>query len=164
MEPGDIDLLFKWENNREIWKVSNTLSPFSKYILEKYIENSHLDIYQTRQLRMMIDLENESGKRTIGCVDLFDFDPFHLRAGIGILIASSDDRNKGYASGALQEIIHYSFNYLHLHQLYCNITVDNSNSLKLFENAGFIRVGIKKDWIKNTKGFQDEVLLQLINT
>jgi diamine N-acetyltransferase len=31
LEPDDIDLLYDWENNMEIWHVSNTLEPFSKY-------------------------------------------------------------------------------------------------------------------------------------
>ncbi len=163
LEPDDVELLYNWENNRDIWKISNTQVPFSKYILQKYIENSHLDIYQTRQLRMMIDIESEAGKRSIGCIDLFDFEPFHARAGIGVLIAREKDRSRGYAKKALGEIIQYAFNYLKLHQLYCNITSDNSASLKLFENAGFRIIGTKRDWIKDTGGYIDEIILQLID-
>lgn len=163
LEPDDIDLLYDWENNRDIWRISNTQVPFSKYILQKYIENSHLDIYQTKQLRMMIDLKKNIGKKTIGCVDLFDFDPIHARAGIGILIAKEEDRSKGYAAKALNEIIKYAFNFLHLHQLYCNITTDNTPSLKLFENAGFQIIGTKKEWIKNNDSYIDEIILQLIS-
>ena len=163
LEPEDIELLYDWENNREFWRISNTQLPFSKYILEKYIENSHLDIYQSKQLRMMIDLNTDSSTRTIGCVDLFDFDPFHARAGVGILIANSADRNLGYAAKALNEIIDYTFNYLQLHQLYCNITSENTASLKLFEGSGFSIIGTKKDWIKDNNGYIDEMILQLIN-
>lgn len=162
LEPDDIELLYDWENNREIWKISNTQVPFSKYILQKYIENSHLDIYQTKQLRMMIDLETEGEKRTVGCVDLFDFDAFHARAGIGILIGDVADRSHGYATTALNEIMHYAKHYLHLHQLYCNIISNNTVSLRLFENAGFRVVGSKKEWIRTADGYLDEILLQLI--
>ena len=38
LEPDDVELLYNWENNRDIWKISNTQAPFSKYILQKYIE------------------------------------------------------------------------------------------------------------------------------
>ena len=58
-EPGDIDVLYLWENDPEIWQVSNTITPFSRYILEKYIENAHLDIYQVKQLRLMIDVKEK---------------------------------------------------------------------------------------------------------
>jgi diamine N-acetyltransferase len=165
IEPADIDLLYKWENDPSIWKVSNTFAPFSMYILQKYIENSHLDIYQTRQLRLMIDLANKSdnNKKTVGAIDIFDFDPFHLRAGIGILIGGKLDRNHGIASDALKELIQYAFNVLGLHQLFCNITTDNTPSLKLFEKVGFSICGRKKDWIKFQQGYIDELILQLIN-
>jgi diamine N-acetyltransferase len=165
-EPEDIDVLYQWENDHEIWKVSNTIAPFSKYILEKYIENAHLDIYQVRQLRFMIDVkEKDKSQYTIGTVDLFDFDPYHLRAGVGILIGNKSYRNKGLATLALKKFITYCFEILQLHQLFCNITVGNDESLKLFEKCGFKITGRKTDWIKKTaRTFEDVLMLQLINT
>ncbi|MBA7522215.1 hypothetical protein ES705_14333 [subsurface metagenome] len=85
LEAEDIGLLYEWENDKRIWQVSNTITPFSKFILQKYLDNSHMDIYQAKQLRLMIDLAEGDSKRTVGAIDLFDFDPFHLRAGVGIL-------------------------------------------------------------------------------
>ncbi|RLD63640.1 MAG: GNAT family N-acetyltransferase [Bacteroidetes bacterium] len=163
LEASDLDLLYEWENNTDIWSISNTLSPFSKHILKQYLENSHLDIYQTKQLRLIIDLKKKENNIPIGTIDLFDFDPFHLRAGIGILIYSEENRNKGYATEALELLINYSFNYLGLHQLYCNIASDNMKSIKLFTKAGYDIVGEKKDWIKSNKGWINEYILQIIN-
>jgi diamine N-acetyltransferase len=165
VEPSDIELLYKWENDPVIWRVSNTVTPFSKYILQKYIESSHLDIYQTKQLRLMIDLKDVIKEvKTVGAIDLFDFDPYHLRAGVGILIGGKQDRNQGIATNALSELIRYTFDILGLHQLYCNITIDNKASLRVFEKHGFVVCGTKKDWIKRQQGFTDELMLQLINT
>jgi len=164
-EPADLDLLYSWENNMEIWKVSNTLTPFSKYVLKKYIETSHLDIWETKQLRLIIEAKNQSSLMCVpvGTIDLFDFDPFHLRAGIGILIANREYRKKGYATEALSLLIRYAFETLQLHQLYCNISDDNQVSMQLFKNHGFEIVGIKKEWQKNVDGWSDEFMLQLIN-
>ncbi|MBN2681601.1 MAG: GNAT family N-acetyltransferase [Bacteroidales bacterium] len=159
IEPEDLDLLFKWENNSSIWNVSNTLTPFSKHVLKQYLENSHLDIFQTKQFRFII--ETIDGK-AIGTIDLFDFDPFHSRAGIGILIADKSSRNKGFGSDALNLLIKYSEKVLQLNQLYCNITKDNTLSLKLFEKAGFEKNGLKKNWIKTSNGYIDEYFLQLM--
>ncbi|MBN1158718.1 MAG: GNAT family N-acetyltransferase [Bacteroidales bacterium] len=165
MEPADIDVIYKWENDPEIWHISNTYTPYSKYILEKYIENSHLDIFQVKQMRLMIDVHNikESSVRSIGTIDLFDFDPYHNRAGIGILIGDKSDRKKGYATKALEKFIHYGFNTLQLHQLYCNIVHNNLDSMKLFKNQGFRICGRKKDWIKTPGRYIEEYMLQLIN-
>ncbi len=162
LEPEDLEFLYECENNTQIWQVSNTLVPYSRYVLKQHIADSHLDIYTTKQLRLII-APAEKPEIPVGAIDLFDFDPFHQRAGVGILIHRESDRKKGYASNALKLLIEYGFQHLHLHQLYCNITADNLQSISLFEKAGFIKCGIKKDWIKTTAGWLDEWLLQAVN-
>jgi diamine N-acetyltransferase len=160
LEPEDLELLYEWENDEANWTISNTISPFSRYILKRYLENSHKSIYESGQLRLMIELKTE--KITIGTVDIFDFDPFHCRAGIGILIASEEHRKKGYASMALKGLIDYCFKTLQLHQLWCNILSTNTESLSLFGKIGFTEAGIKRDWVKTGTGYVDEHLFQLI--
>lgn len=159
IEPEDLEIIHKWENDTNIWELSTTLSPFSKYVIKQYIANSHLDIYETKQLRFII----EKDKVAIGAIDLFDFDPFHQRAGIGVLIHKEENRSQGNASEALELLINYCFKTLCLKQLYCNITSDNAPSLALFSKHGFTQIGIKKDWIKTNKGWKDEIMMQFIN-
>ena len=165
LEPSDLDYLYKWENDPENWFVSNTLIPFSKYVLKKYIEHSGRDIYESKQLRLMIVLKKDKSDKNIpiGTVDLFDLDPYNLRAGIGILVAQKEYRRKGIASEALELMVKYAFNHLRLHQLYCNIATDNQASLKLFQNSGFLITGEKKEWLKGKDGWVGEYILQLIH-
>ena len=84
LEPDDVQVLYKWENDTEVWKVSNTIVPFSKYMLLQFIANQQRDIFETRQLRLIIE-SKQSGK-PVGAIDLFDLDPYNCRAGVGILI------------------------------------------------------------------------------
>jgi diamine N-acetyltransferase len=161
VEPEDLELLYRWENEEADWKRSNTLVPYSRYILKKYIANSHRTLYETCQLRLMIDVMPES--RTVGTVDLFEFDHFHMRAGVGILIADTAERKKGYASAALKCIIRYAFDTIGLHQLWCNIIEGNKESLSLFRHHGFEPCAARKEWIKTSDGFVTEHMLQLIN-
>lgn len=163
LEPGDVEVLYAWENDTSVWEVSNTLTPFSKFQLEEYVLNTQNDIYAARQLRLMIVIPASVGEETpVGTIDLFDFDPFHLRAGIGILIREPF-RSKGYALEAMQVLIRYAFTTLRLHQLYCNITPDNEASLHLFGKTGFQKCGLKKEWINDGAQWRDEWMLQLIN-
>lgn len=158
LEPSDIDVLYKWENDPENWLVSNTQTPYSRFVLEQYLASAHQDIYSVKQLRLMI-CDKESS-RPVGAIDLFDFDPHNQRAGIGILIAEKGDRRKGYATEALDIIIQYGFEVLNLKQLYCNITADNESSLALFQKQGFEVSGNKKQWIREGNIFKDEYILQ----
>jgi len=159
LEPEDIGLLYEWENNEEIWTISHTITPFSKHILARYIQNSDKDLYETRQLRLMITTRKGD---TVGAIDLFDFDPYHSRVGIGILVHKPEERSKGYATSALRLIIGYCFEKLRLHQIYANILTDNNLSIKLFRKAGFEVTGTKKEWIREGGLWKDEYLMQLV--
>lgn len=161
LEPHDIEMLYQWENDTNIWLISNTFAPFSRHLLKQYIENSHLDIYTSKQLRLIIFAKQL--KESVGAIDLFDFDPYHRRAGVGVLVHNIKHRNKGFATNALRLLADYCFNYLNLHQLYCNIASDNHESLQLFQKMGFQIAGQKSDWIFTTNGWKDEYFLQLIN-
>jgi len=159
LEPEDLDFLFETENDTSFWEVSSMQTPFSRFILKQYLANAQQDIYDAKQLRLII----ESNYKPIGLIDLFDFNPQHKRAGIGILILEKFQQ-KGFANEALQLFIKYAFSTLQLHQIYANITSDNKQSTKLFTKNNFIKVGVKKDWIFSNNKFKDEVLYQLINT
>lgn len=162
LEPGDADLLYQWENQMELWPVSNTLAPFSRHQITKYIDQSSLDLYQTKQLRLMIDMTGSNQTKTAGMIDMFDFDPYHNRAGVGVLI-HKPLREKGIAKEALSLFINYAFNHLKLHQLFCNIAQSNTASISLFESLGFERVGIKREWLRLGNRYEDEWMFQKVN-
>ncbi|MFP5471866.1 MAG: GNAT family N-acetyltransferase [Bacteroidia bacterium] len=159
LEPADAELIFKWENNPENWKVSSTLLPFSKHLIDKYV-NSAQDLHLVKQVRFII--ESLDGK-ALGTIDLFDYDSFHQRAGVGILIADTAQRGKGYAKEALELLIDYAFNHLLLNALFCNILEDNNESIALFKGRGFTITGNKHQWIRTPQGFKNELFLQLMN-
>jgi diamine N-acetyltransferase len=160
LEPEDLEFVYAIENNESVWEVSNTQTPYSRFLIKQYLENAHQDIYEAKQLRLAICL-NDSQK-AIGLIDLFDFDPKNSRAGVGLVIADLESRNKGIGSEALELVINYSFQQLQLHQLYANIGSDNEISLQLFTKFGFQKIGIKKDWNRVQNCFKDELLFQLI--
>ena len=100
LEPNDVDLLYVWENDMDVWRVSTTIAPISRKALADYIKHSGLDIYQAKQLRLVIEDKGDS-LTSVGLIDLFNFDPFHRRAEVGLLVARQSDRHRGYATNAL---------------------------------------------------------------
>ena len=160
LEPKDLDFLYRLENDTSIWEISGTLKPYSKKMLQLYLDNAYRDIYEVKQLRLCIcDMED----RCIGLIDLFDFDPKNRRAGMGIIIANPENRGKGLGAEAISLVCDYAFSTLDLHQIYANILEDNDKSIKLFQKMGFKKIGVKKEWIRTSTGFKNEVLFQKIN-
>ena len=160
LESEDINYLFSIENNEKYWSISDSQIPFSRYLLNRYLKTSNMDIYEAKQLRLVItNFQNI----TIGLIDLFDIDFKNNRAGVAIII-NEKMRSKGFAKEALELLIQYSKTHLSLHQLYCNILEDNSHSINLFKSVEFKQVGLKKDWIKFDGKYKNELLLQLICT
>ncbi|MGY6647177.1 GNAT family N-acetyltransferase [Wenyingzhuangia sp. IMCC45574] len=160
LEPSDLDFLFTVENNEEFWEVSTTQTPYSRAILKQYLDNAHLDIYTAKQLRLVIQNKNNT---PVGLIDLFDFNPQHSRAGVGILVLT-EHQQKGYATEALELIREYAFPYLNLKQLYANINVNNTESIQLFEKSGYIHTGTRKNWMYYNGTFSDVAFYQLIHS
>ena len=156
IEPDDLELLYKIENDIRLWNVGATNVPYSKYTLHDYIANSADDIYTDKQLRMMV--EDAIGK-TVGIVDLINFSPRHLRAETGIVVLDAE-RRKGYATAALNALCDYAGKVLHLHQLYGVVAKDNQAALALYEKAGFSSQEVLKDWLFNGEKYTDAILMQ----
>ena len=131
LEPEDLEFIYAIENNESVWEVSNTQTPYSRFLIRQYLENAHQDIYEAKQLRLAICLNDTF--EAVGLIDLFDFDPKNNRAGVGIVISNEANRKSGIGSEALQLVINYAFNQLQLHQLYANIGSDNEISFFTFK-------------------------------
>jgi diamine N-acetyltransferase len=151
LEPNDLEFIYAIENEQTMWEVSNTNTPYSRFLVKQYLENANQDIYEAKQLRLAICQDEDFP--AVGLIDLFDFDPKNNRAGVGIVIQGLENRKQNIGSEALGLLIQYSFDNLNLHQLYANIGIENEASKALFSKFGFECIGIKKD----------EAIFQLIN-
>ena len=156
MEPEDLDLLYRIENDIELWNVGNTNVPYSRYALHDYIANASGDIYTDKQLRLMIENGDEE---TVGIVDIIDFNPQHMRAEIGIVIQRIH-RCQGYAHAALVKLISYCQRILHLHQIYAVVDQSNQESESLFGSMGFHRAAELSEWLYDGKKYHTAVIMQ----
>ena len=160
LEPEDLEFLFKWENSIDIWQESNTLAPFSRFVIKEFIERSLSEnVFEVGQVRLMICSTQDNS--VVGTADIFDIDPINSRAAVGLLIDNSH-RGKGYAKDALDLLCDYTSNTLLLNQLYVHIATDNSSCLNLFDRSDFEKCGTLKSWIKTKNGYKDVFVYQKI--
>jgi diamine N-acetyltransferase len=148
------------KNNPENWRVTGTEAPYSLHCILEYI-NSIQNFRQSGELRLMICLN--SSNEAIGTLDLFEANFKHKRAGIGVLIAQKNERNKGYAKESLVLLIEYAKSVLDFHSLFANVLNDNHESIKLFEGCDFNLVGSKKEWfLENGKWIDERIYQKLL--
>lgn len=161
LEPEDLDILYQVENNSDEWAVSTANMPYSRQLLREYILNSTGDIYTDKQVRLMVEAKEVEKKVTVGIIDLFNFNPEHSRAEVGVYILP-EYRGKGYGSRALQQLVSYATTKLHIHQLYAIIPVSNTVSQQLFYSAGFTTIATLPQWLRTQGGFSDAIIQHLI--
>ncbi|MDO5607029.1 MAG: GNAT family protein [Capnocytophaga sp.] len=158
LESDDLQSLYDLENDVTLWEVSETQLPFSKYVLQQYLDSAHKDIYEVRQLRLVI---STYAMQLAGCVDLYGFDPKNRRAGVGIVV-TEPFRRKGIGKEVLELVTEYARKFLGLHQLYAYISEENTASRKLFEKSGYEPKGTLSDWIFSDGKYKNVSLYQLI--
>ena len=158
IEPADLELLYLWENDAEVWRVSGTLAPVSRDRLARFISEQSYDLYATRQMRLVVDVDGVM----VGSVDIFDFEPLHRRFGVGILIYADEHRRKGYARRVVEMVKEYARNTLDLKQIWVTIDEDNAASIALFQGCGFVLSARRREWINRAGRFIDELEYQCI--
>ena len=159
MEPSDIDIIYEWENDSRFWTVTDTVAPYSKQALREYVAAYRADIYSQRELRLIVTLASTG--QSIGIVDFMNFDPLNNRAELGLLIAPSL-QGQGYGERTIELVKKYAGEHIGLRQLYVFIRNDNTSCLALFDNHGFHRAGLLKNWVKRGKDYHDVVFMQFI--
>lgn len=159
VEMEDLVLIEDLENTPENWMHSGTLIPFSRKSIEEYILSIR-DLNSDKQYRWIISTIKED--KSIGAIDVFEFDSIHRRAGIGIIIKEQFRKN-GYASDAINLLCDYAFSFLNLHQLWATIIDSNIASQRLFEKSDFHKIASKPNWILSNGEWHDEFIYQRIN-
>lgn len=158
LEPDDIDLIYRWENDPAVWDSSAAHVPYSRHALTQYLLSAvDGDIYAQRQLRLI----GEEGGKAVGCADLYDFDPYHHRAGLGLLVDSAL-RGQGYGTALAAEITAFCKRELQLHLLYCDVDERNAACLQALRRNGFAEVGIRHGWLWMHDHYENAVAMEIL--
>ena len=163
IEPQDLPFLYRWENDAAAWADGANHNPLSQQDLRAYIESTTGDIYRDGQLRLIIEQmgndksqmgndksqmgndKSQMGNVSLGCIDLFDFDPRNRRAAIGMYIAP-EFRGKGVGHEAVKALEKYAFEFLNMRVLYAIIAKSNTACTALYKNEGYRPSALLTQW------------------
>ena len=162
LEPTDLDLLLRWENDSTAWTTGATHTPCSRQRAWQYLQSHNGDLFASGEVRFVIETV-ETEPRPVGCIDLTSFDPFNRRAEVGILI-DAHEREKGYGNAALALLVKYALEHIGMRQLYAIVPDDNAASIALFEGCGFTLAGTLRDWLRRGHAYHSARLYQHVDT
>ena len=158
VDSSDFDFLFKLENDRAYWHLSGTKKSLTTSELRSFIEGAKQPILLSRQFRYIIEIQ-EYGQ--IGCIDLFEYDPFNQQIGVGIIIYDENYRRKGYAKQALLLLESYLKEVLHCKYVFARVLQNNEASISLFNVMNYIVIDdqTKVTFLQNEE-YRDEILFR----
>ena len=157
MEPSDVDFLFLWENDPATWEASDRKWPVSQDDINRFVRSSDLDIWQSRQMRFMVQTLDDA--RTVGCADIFDFDPLNQHCAFGIYIWTAE-RRRHFASEAIRLLERFAFETLGVASVVVTIDSLNEPSLLMFKSLGYSQAGLLKSYLRHGRDFSDQLILQ----
>ena len=158
LEPEDLDLLYTIENDEDIWDVSETNTPMSKFAIRQYLAAQPQEALQSGEIRLVV--EDLATSRAVGLIDLTDISILNRRGEIGIALLK-EERGRGYGTAALRLMETYAKKNLRLRFLYCKISAHhNPNSKSLFESSGYKQIAVLPEWHYREDGYEDLVLYQ----
>ncbi|KUJ82837.1 N-acetyltransferase [Microbulbifer flavimaris] len=97
----------------------------------------------------------------IGTCTLAQIDRDNRRAEIGFALARRF-QGRGLMLQALRLLLDFAFLQMQLHRIEADVDPRNQASLKLLEKLGFLREGVLRDRWLEPDGFQDSVMLALL--
>ena len=188
LEPEDVDRLYIWENDRDMWPFGGTRAPLSRHQLWEYATNYDANPFAAGQLRLIIEhatapdnalpqnsqssqssqsshnsqnsQNSHSSPIPCGVIDLYDIDPVNSRAMVGIMVAPQW-RSRGIATRALELVGEYCRDTLGLATIASEVASDNLPSIRLFgEKAAYRQVGERPSWYRRGERFVSALLFQ----
>lgn len=163
MEYSDTENIVKWRNSDFVREHFIYQALFTKESHENWIRTM-VETGKVEQLIICLQPEKEGEEeRAVGSVYIRDIDHTHNKAEYGIFIGEEAARGKGIGSMAASLMIDYCFRQLKLHRLFLRVFADNTQAIRSYEKAGFVKEAYLKDDVRIQGQYRDIVLMGILN-
>ena len=122
--------------------------------IKKGLANTHVDY-------CIFDLIEKNTKKVVGSCGFHKWVREHCRAEIGYALHEKFRRH-GYMREAIYKILNHGFTTMNLNRVEALISPENSRSIKLIEDLGFLKEGTLKGHYKEGDVFEDSLLFALL--
>jgi RimJ/RimL family protein N-acetyltransferase len=155
----DYDLLTLWNFDPEITRYFSPRPEFNPDSQKRWFKKLLGDVTKLKFMILPFNLDTP-----IGVVSLQNIDHDNRRAEIGITIGDNQWKGKGFGRRSVKCLMNYAFYELELHQINAEVFSKNLSALKLFQDCGFRKDGIKRDYWLKQDTFFDVVFLSILKS
>jgi RimJ/RimL family protein N-acetyltransferase len=106
-------------------------------------------------------VDKEAGG-TVGCCGLYAIQWICRRADFRIISGEPSAWNKGFGSEAARLTVAYGFDKLNLETIYLGVNTENKGAIKSYENAGFVREGVRRKLIYRNGRYYDALMMSIL--
>lgn len=147
----------RWFGNKEVAKYLLRQKPMTLPEEKKWIRKMLL-----AKNKIIWSIFNENGK-LIGNTGL-TIDAKNKAASFGIMIGEKNEWGKGYAGECLKLIGNFVFIKLKYNRLELEVYMKNKRAIRVYEKAGFLLEGVKRQRLKNsiTKKFENLGIMSVL--
>ncbi len=152
-----LPLCVKWFNDQDVTYFLGREGPLTMAEEERWFN----------EYRQKVDEEIyaiEVNGNHIGNVGLHAIDRANRRASVGIVIGEKEFWSKGYGTDAMRTILLYAFERLRLHKVNLDVLDYNDRAVRVYENCGFIKEGVRRDEIYKRGRFVNLVRMSILES
>jgi len=159
LEPGDLDSIMQWVNDREVTKwLLAFVWPVSRKSEEEWLARATQSTGSSTDKVLVIEAKDGV---YIGQVGLHGIDYVSGVAELGIVIGRKDYWGKGYGADAIRTLLRFAFSQLRLRKIILKYQGANERGRKCYSRVGFKEVGRLKAHQLVDGEFQDMVYMEI---
>lgn len=156
--PPDFPSLFRWADDIEAARQNEPYRPAVWRSQEEFWFNAGKD-----PSRVQFAIRKIGAAPIIGYVQIFNIDPVHRSAMIGLRIGEPADRGHGYGSEALRLSVAYCWNHLNLSRLGLTVFKTNERAIRIYSAQGFQTEGVLRRVVFIAGHWIDVVMMGLLH-
>jgi [ribosomal protein S5]-alanine N-acetyltransferase len=156
IEEKNIELLRLWRNDPALNRYFREFRPITSDMQKKWYqergnnENPHHIYFQ---------IISQESRKLLGCTGLHYIDWQGRKAEFSIFL--HEERKEGKGKEALELLLSYGFNTLHLHKIWGEV-YDNNQALAIYKKLGFKEEGLLRDHYFKEGAYGNSTILSLL--
>lgn len=155
---ADADTLYRGLHDEEFARLTGTQRSFT--LAEVRAHYARVETADDRVDYAIVTRDDPD--RIVGEVVLNEIDVVNRSANFRIALLSPLDAGKGYGTQATRLMVAFGFERLALHRIELEVFAFNPRAIRVYEKAGFVREGVRRDALWWNGEFHDAVIMAIL--